>query len=93
MRGFVLVLVLALACITADGARANVVITIDKSHQRMSVSVNGEDRYNWPISTARAGYSTPNGTYHPRRPVSTAPQASAENPHISVRFLTALLQT
>jgi len=65
MRGFLVVLVLALACITVDDVRANVVITIDKSHQRMSVSVNGEDRYNWPISTARAGYSTPNGTYHP----------------------------
>src|SRR5262249_45494088 len=67
MRDFVVVpvLILAVACITAGAARANVVITIDKSHQRMSVSVNGEDRYNWPISTARAGYSTPNGTYHP----------------------------
>jgi lipoprotein-anchoring transpeptidase ErfK/SrfK len=92
MRRFLLVL--ALTCIAATGARANVVvITIDKSHQRMSVSVNGEDRYNWPISTARAGYNTPNGTYHPRRPVSTVLQASAENPHISVRFFTALLQT
>jgi lipoprotein-anchoring transpeptidase ErfK/SrfK len=63
MRRFLLVL--AITCIAATGASANVVITIDKSHQRMSVSVNGEDRYNWPISTARAGYNTPNGTYHP----------------------------
>src|SRR5262249_605750 len=67
MRDFIVVpvLILAVACITGGAGRANVVITMDKSHQRMSVSVNGEDRYNWPISTARAGYSTPNGTYHP----------------------------
>jgi lipoprotein-anchoring transpeptidase ErfK/SrfK len=56
---------LALACIGAGDARANVVIAIDKTQQRMSVSVDGEDRYTWPISTARAGYVTPNGSYHP----------------------------
>ena len=60
-----LFIVLALACVGTGSARADVVIAIDKSHQRMSVSVGGEDRYNWPISTARAGYVTPNGTYHP----------------------------
>src|SRR5437763_11425022 len=60
-----LLVVLALAGIGIDAARANVVIAIDKSQQRMSVSIDGEDRYTWPISTARAGYVTPNGTYHP----------------------------
>jgi lipoprotein-anchoring transpeptidase ErfK/SrfK len=60
-----LVLAVALACAAAGGARAELVIAIDKSQQRMSVSIDGQDRYNWPISTARAGYVTPNGTYHP----------------------------
>jgi lipoprotein-anchoring transpeptidase ErfK/SrfK len=48
-------------------ARASVIITVDKSVQQMSVAVDGVPRYRWPVSTARAGYSTPNGTYHPER--------------------------
>jgi hypothetical protein len=48
-------------------AAANVVITIDKSSQHMSVSVDGSPRYNFVVSTGRAGYGTPNGTYHPQR--------------------------
>src|SRR5260370_9836018 len=63
MRCFLLVF--AFACIATGSDRADVSITIAKSHQRMSVSIDGEDRYNWPVSTARAGYVTPNGTYHP----------------------------
>ena len=39
---------------------------IDRSTQRMSVSVDGMPRYNWRVSTARAGYVTPPGTYHPQ---------------------------
>jgi len=49
------------------GAQASVLITVNKSTQRLSVSVNGEPRYRWPVSTARAGYNTPNGTYRPER--------------------------
>jgi len=48
-------------------ARASIVITVDKSAQEMSVAVDGYARYHWPVSTARAGYNTPNGTYHPQR--------------------------
>ena len=48
-------------------AAANVVITIDKSTQHMSVSVDGSPRYDFAVSTGRAGYGTPNGTYHPQR--------------------------
>jgi hypothetical protein len=40
-----------------------VLITIDKSTQQMTVSVNGVDTYQWPVSTGRPGYSTPSGTY------------------------------
>jgi lipoprotein-anchoring transpeptidase ErfK/SrfK len=47
-------------------ARADVVVQIDKSSQRMSVSVDGSMRYNWPISTGRSGYGTPSGVYHPQ---------------------------
>jgi lipoprotein-anchoring transpeptidase ErfK/SrfK len=48
-------------------AAANVVVTIDKSTQHMSVSVDGTPRYSFVVSTGRAGYGTPNGTYHPQR--------------------------
>jgi lipoprotein-anchoring transpeptidase ErfK/SrfK len=41
-------------------ARAEVVVQIDKSAQRMSVSVDGVTRYNWAVSTGRDGYGTPN---------------------------------
>ena len=46
-------------------AQADVVAKINLSNQRMSVFVNGAQRYNWPVSTARAGYRTPTGTFKP----------------------------
>ena len=48
-------------------ALADVVVQIDKSSQRMSVSVNGAHAsYNWPVSTGRSGYGTPSGAFHPQ---------------------------
>jgi len=47
-------------------AQANVVVKVDKSAQQLSVTVDGVQRYQWPVSTARMGYRTPNGTYHPQ---------------------------
>jgi lipoprotein-anchoring transpeptidase ErfK/SrfK len=47
-------------------ARADVVVQIDNSSQRMAVSVDGMMRYNWPVSTGRSGYGTPSGVYHPQ---------------------------
>jgi hypothetical protein len=40
-----------------------VLITIDKSKQRMTVLLDGVEKYVWPVSTGLAGYSTPSGTY------------------------------
>jgi hypothetical protein len=48
-------------------AEATLVINVDKNRQRMSVEVDGEPRYEFAVSTGRAGYGTPNGTYHPQR--------------------------
>src|SRR5665811_1926584 len=48
-------------------AEAGIVVTVDKTAQRLSVSVDGSPRYEWPVSTARWGYRTPNGTYRPER--------------------------
>ncbi|HXW73029.1 MAG TPA: L,D-transpeptidase [Methylocella sp.] len=47
----------------AHAGSVAVLVDIDKTNQRMTVSVNGLERYEWPVSTGRAGYSTPSGTY------------------------------
>ena len=44
-----------------------VVISINKISQKMTVSVDGEREYVWPVSTGAPGYTTPSGTYHPFR--------------------------
>ena len=48
-------------------ARANIMIIIDKSAQQMTVTVNGEDRYTWAVSTGRDGHDTPSGEFQPFR--------------------------
>lgn len=53
--------------LNAPAAHASVLIAIDKSTQQMSVSVDGAPRYRWVVSTGRAGYGTPSGTYRPQR--------------------------
>jgi hypothetical protein len=41
----------------------SVLIGIDKSTQQVTVFVDGVEKYRWPVSTGRRGYSTPSGTY------------------------------
>ena len=48
-------------------ASADVLISIDKASQRLSVSVNGQQRHSWPISSGAAGYDTPSGSFRPLR--------------------------
>jgi hypothetical protein len=68
MRPFRTAFVIAGALLASIGcASATVVINVDKSSQKMSVEVDGEPRYEWNVSTGRAGYGTPNGTYRPQR--------------------------
>jgi L,D-transpeptidase catalytic domain len=43
--------------------QGSILVNIDKSKQRMTVFVNGIQRYQWPVSTGVPGYSTPSGTY------------------------------
>jgi lipoprotein-anchoring transpeptidase ErfK/SrfK len=45
-------------------AAADVVVNVDKSSQRMTVIVNGQHRYTWPVSTGV--YGTPSGTFRPQ---------------------------
>jgi L,D-transpeptidase catalytic domain len=53
----------SLAAAVVGIARAEILIQVDKSAQRMTVVRNGEALYNWPISTGRNGYATPSGSY------------------------------
>ncbi len=58
---------LALSLPLASAARATILISIDKTTQSMSVTVDGSPRYMWAVSTGRPGYDTPNGTFKPNR--------------------------
>lgn len=51
----------------ASPAEAGINISIDKSSQRMVVTVDGVRKYVWPVSTGKAGYRTPSGSYTPFR--------------------------
>src|SRR5882672_4959452 len=62
-----IVVAVAAALLWSAQAQAGVVITVDKTAQHLSVSVDGASRYEWPVSTARIGYRTPNGSYRPER--------------------------
>jgi hypothetical protein len=58
-------LAVAVAMLSSSGdARADLVVRVDKSSQRMSVIVNGEHRYTWPVSTGI--YGTPSGSFRPQ---------------------------
>ena len=58
-------LAIAVAMLSSSGdARADVVVRVDKSSQRMSVMVNGEHRYTWTVSTGI--YGTPSGSFRPQ---------------------------
>jgi hypothetical protein len=57
----------AIVFVTAQGAYADVFIRVDKSAQVMTVTVDGAQRYAWPVSTGLASYDTPAGQFQPFR--------------------------
>jgi hypothetical protein len=71
--GLVIVLVLAVMLALPASAQTSssseaqstgaILINIDKSRQKMTVFLDGVEKYVWPVSTGQAGYSTPSGTY------------------------------
>jgi lipoprotein-anchoring transpeptidase ErfK/SrfK len=65
MRVWSYLLAALLLVALSTGADAAIVVQIDRAAQRMAVIVDGAPRYNWRVSTARRGYITPPGTYHP----------------------------
>jgi lipoprotein-anchoring transpeptidase ErfK/SrfK len=62
---FRLVIAIFAIAVSADLAFAGVLVQIDKSAQRMSVAVDGQIAYVWPVSTGRVGHGTPVGRFRP----------------------------
>lgn len=55
------------ALLMSAPAQAELVVSISKAQQRLSITVNGAEAYRWPVSTGRRGYTTPSGSYRPTR--------------------------
>jgi lipoprotein-anchoring transpeptidase ErfK/SrfK len=62
-----LVAAAAAVLIVSQAARADLLISIDKSNQRMTVTRDGRQLYTWPVATGGRGYDTPSGTFKPFR--------------------------
>jgi lipoprotein-anchoring transpeptidase ErfK/SrfK len=64
-KSAVLLTALGVAVVGTSGpAAADIVVTVNKATQRMSVSVDGEPRYTWVVSTGL--YGTPSGSFRPQ---------------------------
>jgi lipoprotein-anchoring transpeptidase ErfK/SrfK len=52
---------------SVPGHAATLVARVDVALQKMTVTRYGKVLYEWPVSTAGAGYTTPRGEYRPYR--------------------------
>ena len=66
MRGIAITALGALLCLAAP-AKAEVLVSISKSQQQMTVSIDGARTYHWAVSTGRPGYDTPSGGFRATR--------------------------
>lgn len=48
-------------------AKQRLIISISKVSQKMTVSLDGDTKFVWPVSTGAKGYDTPSGNYRPFR--------------------------
>jgi hypothetical protein len=62
IRGAVVVMALALSSVSAWALKVN--ITVNKVSQKMTVVVDGEEKYVWLVSTGGKGYDTPSGSFN-----------------------------
>jgi hypothetical protein len=54
----------ALAVLTCgEAAHADLLIEVDKTAQRMTVTVDGHEVYKWTVATGGIDYDTPNGAF------------------------------
>jgi lipoprotein-anchoring transpeptidase ErfK/SrfK len=49
------------------GLAAKIEVVISKVSQKMTVKIDGQTEYVWPVSTGTAGYDTPSGKFRPFR--------------------------
>ena len=61
--GLALIAVATLILASSAPTRASVLITVNKSTQRMTVEVDGDLRWTWPVSTGQLAYDTPSGRF------------------------------
>jgi lipoprotein-anchoring transpeptidase ErfK/SrfK len=61
--GILIGIVIGMGAVFAGPAAAAILVTIDKTTQRLTVEMNGQELYNWPVSTGKAGYETPSGSF------------------------------
>ena len=57
----------AISILIGSAAHAALLIEIDKSAQQMTVTLNDQQLYTWPVSTGADAYDTPSGTFTPFR--------------------------
>ncbi len=57
----------SLLLIAGPACAAQVLVSINERSQEMTVSVDGQPEYVWPVSTGIPRYTTPTGTYKPFR--------------------------
>lgn len=67
MKPMFVALVAALALWAAPVSAASILARVDISEQTLKVYVDGSPRYTWRVSTARAGYRTPTGSFRAQR--------------------------
>ena len=60
-------LVVSFTVFAAEASAKRVEIIISKVSQKMTVKVDGDTEYVWPVSTGAPGYETPGGTFKPFR--------------------------
>ena len=67
IRVFIAAIVLGFFAFSSAGFATKVQITINKVSQKMTVRVDGDTEYVWPVSTGARGYDTPSGQFRPFR--------------------------
>ena len=63
MRSLLIPVAALMLAAAPTAALAKVAINIDKDNQTMTVSVDGVERYHWPISSGNPSHETPNGKF------------------------------
>jgi len=63
LHAVAVLLATGIAALAPAGARADVLVQVDKATQTMTVTVDGAKLYTWKVSTGMADYDTPEGEF------------------------------